>query len=121
MQMFRVWRKRARREATRALPRSIACYLDEFANLGYIPSFGEFISTVRSIRVSLLMVIQNFSQLDKHYGAEDSETIRENANTHVLTPGAGAREREHYSQRIGATTVRSCWPTSRGTSWWGSV
>ncbi len=120
MQMFRVWRKRARREATRALPRSIACYLDEFANLGYIPSFSEFISTVRSIRVSLLMVIQNFSQLDKHYGAEDAETIRENANTHILMPGAGPRECEHYSKRIGDTTVRTWSRTSRGTSWWGS-
>jgi type IV secretory pathway TraG/TraD family ATPase VirD4 len=120
MQMFRVWRKRARREATRALPRSIACYLDEFANLGYIPSFSEFISTVRSIRVSLLMVIQNFSQLDKHYGAEDAETIRENANTHILMPGAGPRECEHYSKRIGDTTVRTWSRTSRGTSWWRS-
>jgi type IV secretion system protein VirD4 len=120
MQMFRAWRKRARREATRALPRGIACYLDEFSNLGFIPGFGEFISTVRSIRVSLLMVIQNFSQLDKHYGAEDAETIRENANTHILMPGSGARECEHYSKRIGDTTVRTWSRTSRGTSWWGS-
>jgi type IV secretion system protein VirD4 len=120
MQMFRAWRKRARQEATRALPRGIACYLDEFANLGYIPGFGEFISTVRSIHMSLLMVIQNFSQLDKHYGSEDAETIRENANTHILMPGAGARECEHYSKRIGDTTVRTWSRTSRGTSWWGT-
>lgn len=120
MQMFRAWRKRARREAPRALPRGIACYLDELSNLGFIPGFGEFTSTVRSIRVSLLMVIQNFSQLDKHYGAEDAETIRENANTHILMPGSGVRECEHYSKRIGDTTVRTWSRTSRGTSWWGS-
>ncbi len=120
MQMFRAWRKRARREPTRALPRGITCFLDEFSNLGFIPGFAEFISTVRSIRVSLLMVIQNFSQLDKHYGTEDAETIRENANTHILMPGAGPRECEYYSKRIGDTTVRTWSRTSRGSSWWGS-
>ena len=120
MQMFRAWRKRARQEPTRALPRGITCYFDEFSNLGFIPDFGQFISTVRSIRVSMLMVIQNFSQLDKQYGTEDAETIRENANSHILMPGAGPRECEYYSKRIGDTTVRTWSRTSRGTSWWGS-
>jgi type IV secretion system protein VirD4 len=120
MQMFRAWRKRARQEPTRTLPRGITCYFDEFSNLGFIPDFGQFISTVRSIRVSMLMVIQNFSQLDKQYGTEDAETIRENANSHILMPGAGPRECEYYSKRIGDTTVRTWSRTSRGTSWWGS-
>jgi type IV secretory pathway TraG/TraD family ATPase VirD4 len=66
------------------------------------------------------MVIQNFAQLDKHYEAEDAETIRENTNTRILMLGSGACECEHYSKRIGDTTVRTWSRTSRGTSWWGT-
>lgn len=118
MQMFRTWEQRAAQEGT--LPRGIACYLDEFANIGYIPGYAQFVPTARYLRVALLMVIQNFSQVDERYGREASETIRENANTHLLLPGAGLRECTYYSQRIGDTTVRTWSRSSRGSSWWGT-
>jgi type IV secretory pathway TraG/TraD family ATPase VirD4 len=61
-----------------------------------------------------MMVIQSFSQLDSVYGQEVAETIRENANTHLLFPGAGLRECRYYSERIGDTTVKTWTRTSRG-------
>ncbi len=112
MQMFRTWEQRA--EDTGTLPRGIACYMDEFCNIGYIPSFDHFITTARYLRVALIMVIQSFSQLDSVYGPEVAETIRENANTHLLFPGAGLRECRYYSERIGDTTVKTWTRTSRG-------
>lgn len=112
MQMFRTWEQRA--EDTGTLPRGIACYMDEFANIGYIPNYDEFITTTRSLRVALLMVIQSFSQLDKVYGDDVAETIRENANTNLLFPGAGLRECRYYSERIGDTTVNTSTSTTRG-------
>lgn len=113
MQMFRAWEQRA--EETGMLPRGIACYMDEFANIGYIPNFDDFITTTRSMRVALILVIQSFSQLDNVYGKEVAETIRSNTNTNLLFPGAGLPECRYYSERIGDTTVRTWSRTSRGS------
>jgi hypothetical protein len=118
MQMFRTWEQRAVQEGT--LPRSIACFLDEFSNIGYIPGYAQFVATARYLRVALIMVVQNFAQLDERYGREAAETIRANANTHLLLPGAGLRECTYYSERIGDTTVRTWSRSSRGSSWWGT-
>ena len=98
-QMFATWSKRG--------TNGIACYLDEFANIGYLPGYAEFISTARALRVGLFMAIQNFSQLNERYGKNDAETIKANAVTHLLLPGAGLEECRYYSERIGDTTVRT--------------
>ncbi len=119
-QMFRAWSERAKRERTRSLPRGIACYMDEFANLGYIPVYTRFVSIARYLRVSLLMVTQDFDQLDALYGKAGATTIQSNAKTHLLLPGAGDRECEFYSRRIGDTTVKTWTRTRRGTSWFGT-
>jgi type IV secretory pathway TraG/TraD family ATPase VirD4 len=111
-QMFRSWSERAKRERTRSLPRGIACYMDEFANLGYIPGYPRFVSIARYLRVSLLMVTQDFDQLDTLYGKSAAATIQANAKTHLLLPGAGERECEFYSRRIGDTTVQT-WTRTR--------
>lgn len=120
MQMFRAWEQRAATSSGGTLPRGIACYMDEFANIGHIPGYAHFISTARYLRVSLLMVLQNFSQLDAAYGTDDAETIRANANTHLLLPGAGLRECQYYSERIGNTTVAT-WTRSRKPGAWTGV
>lgn len=117
MQMFRAWEQRATNDPRGTLPRGIACYMDEFANIGHIPGYAHFISTARYLRVSLLMVLQNFSQLDAAYGSDDAETIRANANTHLLLPGAGLRECQYYSERIGNATVPT-WTRSRKPGAW---
>ena len=117
MQMFRAWEQCATSSPGGALPRGIACYMDEFANIGHIPGYAHFVSTARYLRVSLLMVLQNFSQLDAAYGADDAETIRANANTHLLLPGAGLRECQYYSERIGHTTIPT-WTRSRKPGSW---
>ncbi len=98
-QMFSAWESRG--------TDGIGCYLDEFTNLGYIPGYAEFISTARALKVSLLMAIQNFSQLNERYGKNDADTIKANAVTHLLLPGAGLEETKYYSERIGDTTVRT--------------
>src|SRR6266480_4266359 len=60
------------------------------------------------------MVVQSFAQLDRVYGPEVAETIKDNANTHLLFPGAGLRECRFYSERIGDTTVSTWSRTTRG-------
>ncbi len=116
MQMFRAWEQRASSSPGGTLPRGIGCYMDEFANMGYIPQFDAFISTARYLHVSLFMAIQNFAQLDDRYSKEIAETIRANANTHLVLPGAGLRECQYYSERLGETTVRTWTRTRRNAS-----
>jgi len=96
-QMFAAWEEHG--------TSGMACYLDEFSNLGYIPGYAEFISTARALNVSLMMAIQNFSQLDERYGENVADTIKANAVTHLLLPGAGLEECRYYSERMGDTTV----------------
>lgn len=105
-QMFAAWEQRG--------TNGIGCYLDEFTNLGYIPGYAEFISTARSLKVSLLMAIQNFSQLNERYGKNDADTIKANAVTHLLLPGAGLEETKYYSERMGDTTVATETVNRRG-------
>lgn len=112
-QMFKAWQDQG--------TNGITCYLDEFANLGYLPGYAEFVSTARSLKVSLLMAIQNFSQLAERYGRNNAETIKANAVTHLLLPGAGLEECRYYSERIGDTTVVTETVNRRGSGWAAEV
>ncbi len=104
MQMFVSWEREAEKRKGR-LPRGMMCYLDEFANLGYIPGFGGYISTARSSGVAMLLAIQSFSQLDDRYGKAIKENILANTVNHLLLPGAGLEETQYYSERLGLTTI----------------
>src|SRR5450755_191854 len=107
MQMFQAWERRG------VLPRGIACYLDEFANLGHIPRFESFISTARYLHVALILAVQSASQLNAVYGNDAAKTIKNNANTHIVFPGVGLEETKYYSERIGETTVHAESTTER--------
>jgi type IV secretion system protein VirD4 len=106
MQMFKTWIRQAERNGGQ-LARAVCCYLDEFANAGRIPDFERHITMLRSMRVALLVAVQNFSQLDYVYGVDIRPTILANATTHIVLPGCGLEETEMYSARIGDTTVQA--------------
>jgi type IV secretion system protein VirD4 len=107
LQAFAAWEERAEAEPDGRLPRRIMCYLDEFAQLGYISNFSSYISTARHSGVGMLMVLQSFSQVAQKYGRNVLDNILVNTVTHLLLPGAGLEETEYYSKRIGTTTVRT--------------
>jgi type IV secretion system protein VirD4 len=107
MQAFSAWEERAEEEPDGRLPRRIMCYLDEFAQLGYISNFSSYISTARHSGVGMLMVLQSFSQVVQKYGRNVLDNILVNTVTHLLLPGAGLEETEYYSKRMGNTTVRT--------------
>ncbi len=120
LQMFTTWIKLANNQPQRALPLPIICYLDEFGTAGSIPHMAEYIATLRSRRVALVLAFQGFAQLEERYGKEATETILSNASTHLVLRGIGQREAEFYSRRIGDTTVvtqsrstRGRWETTR--------
>lgn len=49
--------------------------LDEFVNIGRIPNFEVVISTVRSRKIGIFMILQTYSQLQETYGETNAETI----------------------------------------------
>lgn len=107
LQAFAAWEERAEVEPDGRLPRRIMCYLDEFAQLGHISNFSDYISTARHSGVGMLLVLQSFSQVVQKYGRNVLDNILVNTVTHLLLPGAGLEETEYYSKRIGNTTVRT--------------
>ena len=52
----------------------IYCLLDEFGNMS-IPNFSSTITTIRKYKVSISIVIQDFSQLEQRYGRSEAHTI----------------------------------------------
>jgi len=52
----------------------IYCLLDEFGNMS-IPNFSNTITTIRKYKVSISIVIQDFSQLEQRYGRSEAHTI----------------------------------------------
>ncbi len=53
---------------------AIYCLLDEFGNMS-IPNFSNTITTIRKYKVSISIVMQDFSQLEQRYGKSESHTI----------------------------------------------
>lgn len=49
------------------LPLLVSCEMDEFANIGEVPSFNEILSVVRSYNIRICIVLQGISQLKAIY------------------------------------------------------
>jgi type IV secretion system protein VirD4 len=105
-QMFTAW-IRAANANNGTLKRPIACYMDEFTAAGRIPDFPRYIAMSRSRKISLILAIQSFSQLEAAYGREHTRTILTSIATHCIFPGLGQEEAEFYSRRMGQTTIQT--------------
>lgn len=99
MQLFAAWERRG--------TLSKACYLDEFTKIGHVPDMADFLSMARHYRISVIMAIQDFAQMDETYGQQDARTIKANSVTHFVLPGVDVDEARYYSIKIGDTTVRT--------------
>ena len=49
--------------------------LDEFYSTGMIPNFGNYISTVRSRKIKITVILQSYAQLEEMYDEKAAETI----------------------------------------------
>lgn len=56
-------------------PRFVEIILDEFANIGQIPSFAAKLATIRKYRIMVAIIIQGLSQLKSGYGDKWSEIV----------------------------------------------
>ncbi|MGB9825832.1 MAG: type IV secretory system conjugative DNA transfer family protein, partial [Desulfofundulus sp.] len=101
-QLFKVVQEKGRELGK--LPRPLWFLLDEFANLGTIPNFDNFLTVVRGYRVGVVMGIQSRSQLEELYGKERAKTIIESCATYIISPRIGVEDAKYFSEMLGKAT-----------------
>ena len=98
------------------LPIHVRCLLDEFANIGQIPSFEKLIATIRSREISASIILQSKSQLKAIY-KDNADTIEGNCDTTLFLGGKEKTTLKEMAEILGKETI-DIYNTSdtRGTS-----
>lgn len=78
--------------------------LDEFANIGKIPGFNNFLTTVRSQKIGVEIFLQSKDQLETLYGAKETNVILENCKTKVAMGGLTGESAKFFSELAGNQT-----------------
>jgi type IV secretion system protein VirD4 len=77
-------------------------FLDEFANVGKLPNFQAYATTIRKRRVSMMVVLQELSQLEALYGKQSADTILFGGMANkVFYPGLGHETTKRISEMLG--------------------
>ena len=87
------------------LPRHVYFLLDEFGNLPKIQKMKSFITAGRSRGIFLMLVVQDYTQLNSIYGEQDAATIKNNCNIHIFIGTKDQKTREEFSKNIGEITL----------------
>lgn len=75
-------------------------FLDDFATAGLVPRFAHLISNIRSRNISVMIAVQNESQLFSIYG-DDAKTIIGNCNYYIYMGSTDICCRKEVAQRYG--------------------
>lgn len=86
------------------LPTHVRCLLDEFANIGQIPSFETLIATIRSREISASIILQSQSQLKAIY-KDHADTIVGNCDTTLFLGGKEKSTLKELSETLGKQTI----------------
>lgn len=106
-QMFDVLSNRANfkyKQQGQRLPVPVRCIMDEFANIGQIPDFEKVIAFVRSMGMSLNVIVQNTAQLKAKY-EKTWEVITGNCDTFLFLGGKEESTLKYVSEALGKETI----------------
>ena len=103
-QMFDVLANRANFKYGGVLPIHVRCIMDEFANIGEIPDFDKVIAFVRSMGMSLNVIIQNMAQLKARY-EKNWEVITGNCDSLLFLGGKETSTLKEISEALGKETI----------------
>ncbi len=92
------------------LQRPFYFLLDEFGNLPAFNDFEKVISACGGRNIWFLLVLQSYAQLNKVYGQETAEIIKDNLNMHIFFGTNNPETKQSFSEECGKQTVFS--PTS---------
>lgn len=103
-QMFDTLSNRANFLYQGKLPVHVRCIIDEFANIGQIPDFDLKIAFVRSMGMSLSVILQAQSQLKSRY-EKTWETIIGCCDTFLFLGGQEESTLKSLSEKLGKETI----------------
>lgn len=89
-----------------ALKDRVMFYMDEFGTLPSISSAEMMYSASRSRKLSLVSIIQSYMQLEKNYGKEGADIIKDNCQVTIaggFAPTSGTAD--EISRSLGSRTV----------------
>ncbi len=89
-----------------ALENRVMFYMDEFGTLPPISSAEMMYSASRSRKLSLVSIIQSYKQLEKNYGDEGADIIKDNCQVTIaggFAPTSGTAD--EISRSLGTRTV----------------
>ena len=81
--------------------------LDEFANIGVIPSIATVTATARSRKIGISVGIQGVEQLKRNYGEENANDIMNNLKTKMIYSGLTGSSAQYVSDLAGVTTIET--------------
>lgn len=105
-QLFERLMRVAEQKYNGSLPLLVSCELDEFANIGEIPSFNETLSVVRSYNIRICVVLQGISQLKAIY-EKTYDAIIGNCDIFTLLGSKDKETLDYVSEKLGKITVRN--------------
>lgn len=82
----------------------VQCFMDEFANIGKMPSFERKIAVMRSRGISTSVILQTYAQGKSLY-KDDWETIVGNCDSLLFLGGNEQSTTEFISKRLGKETI----------------
>lgn len=88
------------------LPTPLFLILDEFANIGRIPRFEQILSTCRSYRINISIILQSIDQLIAIYDEKVTENIMANCSTHLFLGSNAQKTLETFSKQLGEKTIK---------------
>ena len=80
--------------------RPVFFLLDEFANVGKIIGFPQYIATIRSRNLSVSVCLQSGEQLTRNYSEAEKQEIMNNLKTMCIMPGLKEEKSLQYIQTI---------------------
>ena len=86
------------------LPIQVTLMMDEFANVALPDDFCSLLSTMRSRRISSIIIIQNLAQI-KALFKDTWETITGNCDTFVYLGGNEKSTHQYISEMLGKSTI----------------
>lgn len=103
-QLFDTLANRANFKYGGTLPVHVRCIMDEFSNIGQIPDFDKVIAFVRSMGMSLNVIIQNLAQLKARY-EKTWEVITGNCDSLLFLGGKEESTLKYISEALGKETI----------------
>lgn len=79
--------------------------MDEFPNIGQVPSFCKKISTVRSRQINISIIFQNIVQLQNRYPMGQWEEILGNCDTAIFLGCTDETTAKYISDKTGIATI----------------